>query len=138
MEPILRTAKLSGRRPSLRLAVLVACAGLLGVVVWVLAKPDQKYILYPSLAALTIFMVFSAILRSWVGKSLFGEIGFLYLALGLAYTLFPAFTFVVLDLDIAAGWVWQSLSQLLPAPYELGLHLWRHVLFLAGVSAGYL
>jgi len=127
------------RRP-LRTSLLAAATMsiVLGIAMAMMLRPEQSYILLPTLACLTMFVLFSMVLKARVGDNLFGELGFLYLALAILYTIFPAFTFVVLDLDLASGWVWQNLSLLLPAPYELGVHLWRHALFIAAVATGYL
>jgi hypothetical protein len=129
----------SSQRP-LRISILatVAVSIVLGVALASTLRPERSYILLPTLACLTLFVLFSTILKARVGDNLFGELGFLYLALAIVYTISPAFTFVILDLDLASGWVWQNLSLLLPAPYELGIHLWRHALFIAAVAAGYL
>lgn len=115
--------------------------GLVGIAIggmaWLL--PIEKiFILMPAMMSVLVFMVFSIVLWRQVGGGLFGEIGFAYMALAVAYTVFPALTFVLLDLSFTSGWVWEKLSLLLPAPYDLGVHLWRHVLFIFGVGAGYL
>lgn len=117
---------------------VVLGAGVVGVACVVLLPRAQSAILLPTLAAIALFVAFTMALKARVGDHLLGEIGFIYMVLALAYTIFPAFTFVVLDLDITPGWVWRELALLLPAPEELGLHLWRHNLFLFGVGASYL
>ena len=94
-------------------------------------------ILAPSIVAIAIFLCFSLWLRSLVQDNIFGEIGFTYLAFVLAYTVFPAYGFLTLDsLSSAIGF--QDLATLSPDQGELGLHLWRHVLFIAAVGSGYL
>jgi hypothetical protein len=104
-----------------------------------LAVPDRQLVIFaPAWAALYVFFAFSLILHSRVGDNMFGEIGFLYMSLAIAYTVLPAFTFLALDLDLASGWVWENLALLLPDTSELGRHLWRHVLFVFGVALGYL
>ena len=138
MNPMSPRLVLSRKRRGLLLFILLTLVSLLGLGLAIVLPRDTAYILLPTLVAMLIFMLFLMILRSRVGDNLFGELGFLYMALALAYTLFPAFTFLIIDLDLASGWVWQNLTLLLPAPYELGLHLWRHVLFLFGVATGYL
>lgn len=129
--------KVSGPRVRDLYAVVLG-AGVFGVACVVLLPRAQSAILLPTVAAIALFVAFTMTLKARVGDQLLGEIGFIYMVLALAYTVFPAFTFVVLDLDIASGWVWRELAQLLPAPEELGLHLWRHNLFLFGVGASYL
>lgn len=126
------------RRVVAGLLILLVVTGSISLASFMLLPQESSYIIQPTLASVAVFIAFSLILKSWVGDHLFGEIGFLYMVFGLAYTIFPAFTFLILELDVASGWVWQNLTLLLPAPYELGIHLWRHVLFLLGVSAGYL
>jgi len=94
--------------------------------------------LLPALAAISIALVFLQLLRKRAPDGLIGEIGALYVYFLLAYTTFPAFTFLVLELDVAAGWPWQRLTELLPEDADLAAHLWRHVLFMGGVCLGYL
>ncbi|MDR3670300.1 MAG: hypothetical protein P4L36_05620 [Holophaga sp.] len=99
---------------------------------------NKALIILPVIATILVFTAFVSILKSRVGLNLFGEVGFIYLTLAVAYTIFPAITFLLADLDMASGWLWDTLSLLLPSPAALGAHLWRHVLFIAGVSIGYL
>lgn len=126
------------KRLNIRISILLAAAGLMAVLTAATSPYSTACIALPTLAALAVFAVFSMVLHSWVGDNLLGELGFLYVGLILAYTIFPAFSFLVIDLSKASGWVWQNLSLLLPSPVELGTHLWRHVLFLFAVSLGYL
>src|SRR6266567_2201293 len=94
-------------------------------------------ILLPSFVAIAIFLCFSLRLRFQVQDHVFGEIGFIYLAFTVAYTVFPAYGFLTLDsLSSAVGF--ENLATLTPDQGELGLHLWRHVLFIAAVGSGYL
>ena len=46
--------------------------------------------------------------------------GFLYLALGLAYTVLPALFFMALGLETSEGTAWERLALLLPESSELG------------------
>ncbi|WP_157492319.1 hypothetical protein [Geothrix fermentans] len=119
-------------------ALSLFAVALSGAIVASQLHTPQLAILYPTLVAIGVFLLFSVALRFRVGEGLFGELGFLYVAFILAYTIFPAFTFLVIDLDLASGWVWEKLSLLLPAPSSLGAHLWRHVLFISSVAIGYL
>lgn len=111
---------------------------LLSAAVMLLIPTRQLSIVAPAYASLYIYVAFVLLLHRRVGINVFGEIGFLYLTLTIAYTVLPALTFLAVDLDLASGWVWEKLALLLPAPTELGAHLWRHTLFVFAVSAGYL
>jgi hypothetical protein len=90
-------------------------------------------LLLPSVAMLTVYAVFTAILKWKVGDNLFGEIGFLYLGFVVAYTVLPAYGFV-----IGESRPGDPLALLSPAPVALGIHLWRHVLFASAVAVAYL
>jgi hypothetical protein len=94
-------------------------------------------ILLPSIVAIAVFLCFSLWLRSLVQDNIFGEIGFIYLAFALVYTVFPAYGFLTLD-SLSSGVGFQNLALLGPDQGELALHLWRHVLFIAAVGSGYL
>jgi hypothetical protein len=94
-------------------------------------------ILLPSFAVLAIFLCFSLWLRFQVQDNVLGEIGFVYLALAVAYTVFPAYAFLVLD-SLSSGAGFQKLAELAPDQGELGLQLWRQVLFIAAIGFGYL
>src|SRR5690242_14660067 len=110
--------------------------GLAGGVVIVLAatgRGDLAQYVAPSVASIGVFAGFAILLRRQVGGALFGELGFLYLALITVYTVLPAFVFVVIGLDQSG-----PLAQLLPEASEVGKQLWRHVLFETGVAGGYL
>ena len=87
----------------------------------------------PTLAIVSLFAVFWLLLHRQIGGSVFGEIGFAYVGLILAYTVLPALAF--LGAGIYEG---GPLGDLLPDPAQLRDHLWRHVLFAFGVGAGYL
>jgi hypothetical protein len=119
-------------------ALVTVLLGAGSAAALLMASDRQLPIVAPALAAMGVFAAFVLILQRRVGGNLFGEIGFLYLSLAIAYTVLPAFTFLALDLDLAGGWVWENLALLLPDVAELGLHLWRHVLFVTAVAIGYL
>ena len=123
------------RKVVLLATAILALACILGFSCLITFSIEKSYLILPMLATVAIFLVFTVILKWQVGENLFGEIGFLYLALAVAYTLIPAFTFLYIDSDLAS---WEKLARLLPEPYRLGIHLWRHVLFIFGVAAGYL
>lgn len=118
--------------------ILLALLGASAVALSATLPYESACIMLPVLTATTIFLLFAMILKWQIGDNLFGELGFLYLALILIYTVMPAFAFMVVDLNLASGWVSAKLAPLLPVPSELGIHLWRHVLFLFGVGTGYL
>lgn len=94
-------------------------------------------ILLPTCFTVAIFLYFSWHLRLQVQDNIFGEIGFIYLAFAVAYTVFPAYGFLTLD-SLSSGTGFQDLARLAPDQGELGRHLWRHVLFIAAVGSGYL
>ncbi len=87
----------------------------------------------PTAASLLCFGLFALLLERQVGEGMFGDIGFLYLGLTVAYTVLPAFAFMASGL--AEG---SPLTALLPDPNELSAQLWRHVLFQSTVAIGYL
>src|SRR5208283_5336242 len=94
-------------------------------------------ILLPSFFTVALFLFFCWRLRFQVQDSIFGEIGFIYLAFAVAYTVFPAYGYLTLDsLSFSTGF--QELATFAPDQGELGRHLWRHVLFIAAVGSGYL
>ncbi len=98
---------------------------------------DNLQILLPAFATIGIFLYFSLRLRSQIQGNIFGEIGFAYLAFAVAYTVFPAYGF--LAQDTLRSWVGVPiLETLLPDRNALGLQLWRQVLFIVAVAAGYL
>jgi hypothetical protein len=94
-------------------------------------------ILLPTCFTVAVFLYFSWRLRFQVQDNIFGEIGFIYLAFAVAYTVFPAYGFLTLD-SLSSGTGFQELATLMPDQGELGRHLWRHVLFIAAVGSGYL
>ena len=122
-------------------ALYVGAAALLTFalgIAWFVYPRAPWSVLMPAVATLVVFAVFFERLHRRVGSGAFGEIGLVYVCFIVAYTLLPALTFATVDLEVAQGWVWDNLSLLLPETAELGTHLWRHVLFLAGVCVGYL
>lgn len=113
---------------------------LIWLVVFIFAPTffiQNLHILLPSIVAMAVFLCFCLWLRFQVQDSVFGEIGFIYLAFALGYTVFPAYGFLTLD-SLSSGVGFQNLALLSPDQGELGLHLWRHVLFIAAVGSGYL
>lgn len=117
---------------------LLAFAMLAAGTVLGLAADTQRAVLMPAIATIVVYLAFTLALYQRLRHGLFGEIGFLFLSAAFAYTIMPAATFVLADVELSQGWVWEKLSLLLPDTGALGAHLWRHVLFMAGVAAGYL
>lgn len=123
--------------PNSKLFVLIFFLLPLAVVIGIafkttLSVENSDYLL-PTLATILIFVVFSMGLKWKVGENLFGELGFIYLGLVVAYTVLPAFTFM-----FGSMYSGGPLSWLLPAQSDLAIHLWRHVLFIFGIATGYL
>lgn len=108
------------------------------VIALAFSAPTQRLILLPTITAIVVYGAFTIALWRRVRAGLFGEIGFFFVTVAVAYTVMPAVTFLLVDLDFAKGWVWEKLSLLLPAIEELATHLWRHVLFIACTAASYL
>lgn len=114
------------------------------IVLWLIALPfastffiNNRHVVFPTFVTLAIFLYFSLRLRFQIQGNIFGEIGFVYLTFAVAYTVFPAYGFLALD-SLSSGNGFQSLALLIPDPGQLGLHLWRHVLFIASLAFGYL
>jgi hypothetical protein len=122
--------------------IIVAFTGvatlILGLVAANIFTVEQMYIIRPLLAAVAVFIIFSYILSLRVRVCLFGEIGFIYLAIAMAYTIFPGIKFLLINFDFPAGFDALNFAVLSPQPAELGTHFWRHVLFISGVSTGFL
>lgn len=112
---------------------LVAAAAVARVLLGSLLPGDATIYLGPGLASILVFGAFWLILRRKLDDNVFGELGFLYLALIAVYTLVPAVSFMT-----ASFFQGGPLDQLLPDPTQLRTHLWRQVLFEAGVATGYL
>jgi hypothetical protein len=119
-------------------AVIASMVFVLGLVAMSIFTVKQMFIIRPLLAASAVFIIFTYVLYFRIHANVFGEIGFIYLALAMAYTILPAITFLMLDLDLPSGFDSLNFSVLSPQPEELGTHFWRHVLFISGVAVGYL
>ncbi len=127
-------------RNGVRIAKWIGLYSLIWLIAFVFAPTffiQNLPILLPSFVAVGIFLYFSWRLRVQVQDNIFGEIGFVYLAFAVAYTVFPAYGFLSLD-SLSSGVGLPILETLGPDQAELGLHLWRHVLFIGAVGAGYL
>jgi len=122
------------RRYPLVVTVLLVAGGILtGAVLSGALPADAAQHIAPTVAICLVFAVFWVVLQHRIGGAGFGELGFVYMGLLLAYTVFPALAF--LGAGIYEG---GPLGALLPEASALRTHLWRHVLFAAGVAAGYL
>lgn len=119
-------------------ACLVITALVLGVVSMGFFSVEQMYIVSPIIASCCVFIVFSYILWFRIRANIFGEICFIYLGLALAYTILPAFTVINTDFIVPLGFDGPKFVTLYPKPSELGIHFWRHVLYIFGVAFGYI
>jgi hypothetical protein len=119
-------------------AITAVAAVILGLVAANILTTQQMYIIWPMLAAGAVFMMFSYTLWVRVRGNLIGDIGFIYLALALAYTILPAIKFLMIDLYFPLDFDAVNFAVLSPQTAELGTHFWRHVLFISGVATGYL
>jgi len=135
-----------GAEPGLSARARMLLAKVIGIyiLIWSIAflfKPAffirNVQILLPSFAVILVFLCFSLWLRSQVQDNVFGEIGFIYLVFAVAYTVFPAYGFLTLE-SLSSEVGFEKLAALAPDQGELGLHLWRHVLFIAAIGFGYL
>ena len=122
------------RRLSLGLSIIaLTLLAVAGVLLDASDSAGASMYLGPTAVSLITFGLFAVVLQQRVGENVFGELGFLYLGLTVAYTVLPAFAFMASGLAEGA-----PLTGLLPDPAELRAHLWRHVLFQFTVAAGYL
>ena len=62
-------------------------------------------VLLPTCFTVGIFLYFCLRLRLRVQDNVFGEIGFIYLAFAVAYTVFPAYGFLTLDVSFVREWI---------------------------------
>ena len=124
-------------------AIAVVTGIIFLTVILVLLAPsvctvEQMYIVRPMLAACSIFAIFCYLLQVRIRVNIFGEIGFMYLLLASAYTILPAISFLSVDFISPSTYEGLNVSSLLPERSVLGVHIWRHVLFMFGVAGGYL
>lgn len=119
-------------------AISTVVAVILGLVAAHFFTAQQMYIIRPILAAGAVFIIFSYVLWIRTRTFLFGEIGFIYLALSLAYTISPAIKFLMLNFNFPLDFDGLNFAVLSPQPAEIGTHFWRHVLFISAVAAGFL
>jgi len=123
--------------------ILVGCiiavsAFLLGLLAERVFNSPQMHVIRPLLASIAVFAIFTFALKYRTGTYLLGEIGFVYMALALAYTLLPAIKFLMVNFDFPSSFDGWHFAELSPQPGELGTHFWRHALFIFGVAAGFL
>lgn len=134
----MRSAGESWSRFSLFWAMCLAMLTLLsGWFITLFLSIELMSIAWPALAALSCFALFSLVLWSRTHSILFGEIGFVYMGLALIYTVTPAVKFILLNADIPITFDQLGFSVLKPTAAELGVHFWRHVLFMTAVGLGY-
>ncbi len=133
-----RSPKNSAAEAIIIVGIIAIMTVMLGFLAASIFSNDQMYIIQPLLAAVAVFIIFSYILKFRVRTNLFGEIGFIYLLLLLAYTILPAIKFFLLDFNFPLDFDELNFAVLSPQPEELGTHFWRHVLFISGVAAGFL
>ena len=120
------------------IAIIIFVIVSLGFVANMVFNAEQMSIISPIFCACAIFSIFSYVLYVRTGAYLFGEIGFVYLALAMAYTISPGIKFLLLDFNFPLDFDGLNFAVLSPTPSELSLHFWRHVLFISGVAIGYL
>ena len=119
-------------------AIIAVVIFILGYVATNIFTSAQMYIIRPILVSIAVFIMFSYVLWIRVRVYIFGEIGFIFLALALAYTISPAIKTLLLDFYFPPDFDGLNFAVLSPKPAELGTHFWRHVLFISSVATGYL
>lgn len=124
--------------PVLGVLAIAALAAFSLLVAQLMCTPEQLWVVRPVVVIIAICGVTTWLLANHRGVGLFGEIGFVYLAIALAYTVVPAIRFVLLNVRIPLGYDNLNLAALSPTPEQIGIHYWRHVLFFAGVAASFL
>jgi hypothetical protein len=102
---------------------------VLGIVAAIIFSSNTMEIVWPVLASIALFTAFTFILWRKFRDQLFGEIGFIYLMLALAYTISPAIKFILLELEIPITFDGMNFAVLEPQPHEIGQHFWRHLVF---------
>jgi hypothetical protein len=113
-------------------AIIVVIAFILGLAGEIILTADQMYLIRPLLTTCIVFIIFSYILKRQTQSNIFGEIGFIYLALASAYTVLPIIALIQLNYNLPLSTV------ISPQPEDLSTHCWRHVLFVFFVAVGYL
>jgi hypothetical protein len=120
-------------------SVLIATAALAsGGVASAYFRADEMYVVWPLIAAVSVFATFSVVLAvAWQLNPL-AEIGFVYLGMAMLYTVMPAAKFLWMHLEIPPGFMGLNFATLEWTPREMGAHFWRQVLLITGVAIGYL
>lgn len=122
--------------PGVWVCWILAAAIVVVLLCAVALRPEQRAVALPAVAILAIFAIFSVLLAKQLHVAVFGEIGFLFLGFAVAYSVIPALNFLALDFDFPPDGL--NFAILDPRPAEIGLHLWRHALFIGMVAIAYL
>jgi len=122
--------------PGVWVCGLLAAALVAALLCAAVLRPDQRAVALPAVAILAIFAIFTLLLAKQLDAAVFGEIGFLFLGFAVAYSVIPALNFLVQDFDFPPDGL--NFAILDPQPHEIGVHLWRHALFIAMVAIAYL
>lgn len=122
--------------PGVWVCTILAAAIVVALLCAAVLRPDQRALALPAVAILAIFAIFSVLLAKQLDAAVFGEIGFLFLGFAVAYSVIPALNFLALDFDLPPDGL--NFAILDSQPDEIGLHLWRHALFIAMVAIAYL
>lgn len=108
------------------------------VISLVLLTDVQNTVAVPALVICFLFFLFCVLLDSRVKSGIVGEIGFVFTGFAVAYSVIPGLNFLLINFDFPPDFDGLNFSVLSPQPSELGDHLWRHCLFIAAVTVGYL
>jgi hypothetical protein len=119
-------------------ALIVFLSVIIGAVATAFFNYEQMTVINPLLASCSLFSIFCYLLWRRTKAYLFGEIGFIYVFLALAYTVSPAVKILLLDFNLPIDFDGLNFAVLSPKPAEIANHFWRHVIFVFGISAGYL
>jgi hypothetical protein len=133
-----KSSKCSAEEPFIIVGIISLVTAMLVLVCMSIFTSEQMFIIRPIIVSCAVFVAFSYILWIRTRVHLFGEIGFIYITLALAYTLSPAIKFLMLDFNLPFDFDGLNFAVLSPQPAEMGSHFWRHVIFISGVSAGFL
>jgi len=119
----------------------IACVAVtlaIGTFAGFLLSDDFMYVVWPVIMCCCTFLVFSYVLWKKINSSIFGEVGFIYLGLALAYTVLPAANVLISNFTVPIGNDGSVPLILYPEPAIVGDHFWRHAIFIIGVASGYL
>lgn len=104
----------------------------------IVLSESQQAVAVPALVILFSFVLFCVVLSSRVKSGIFGEVGFIFSGFAVAYSVIPALNFLILDFNFPPNFDALNFAVLNPQPEELGIHLWRHCLFVVTVMGAYL